>query len=93
MESLKNRLRWKSRRGWLELDLLLDRFWQQHGDGLSPPELSTLADWLAHDDETLWRLLKNPPPQTAAMALAKKFHYKKKGNNDGKNAQTTKGGA
>ena len=71
--SLKKCLRWKSRRGWLELDLLLERFWQRHEDKLSVRELSLLADWLAHDDETLWRLLKHPPSQAVAATLAKKI--------------------
>ncbi|MCH9705827.1 MAG: succinate dehydrogenase assembly factor 2 [Proteobacteria bacterium] len=55
------RLRWKSRRGLLELDLLLADFWQQHGEQLSKSEEQLLTQWLAMDDDDLWALLQAPP--------------------------------
>lgn len=55
------RLRWKSRRGWLELDLLLAAFWERHGGALSAAEQAQLAQWLALTDENLWALLASPP--------------------------------
>ena len=65
-----DKLRWKSRRGWLELDLLLAAFWQRHGASLSAEEEAMLAQWLEMDDEHLWALLASPnlPPQGAALA-------------------------
>lgn len=65
------KLHWKSRRGWLELDLLLATFWQQHGSTLSAEEEALLAQWLEMDDEHLWALLAAPPPH--GVALAKKL--------------------
>jgi succinate dehydrogenase flavin-adding protein (antitoxin of CptAB toxin-antitoxin module) len=62
------RLRWQSRRGWLELDALLDRFWRRHGEGLSTKELQTLETWLAFDDPELWATLHNPPAQWTNLA-------------------------
>ena len=64
----RNRLRWQSRRGWLELDLLLQNFWRQHGDALSEGEAQTLAGWLAQSDEALWRALQKPPASGRALA-------------------------
>ena len=62
------RLRWKSRRGWLELDLLLAEFWRRHGDALTPEEEALLAQWLEMDDDHLWALLKTPPAAGGALA-------------------------
>lgn len=55
-ESTDNKLRWQCRRGTLELDLLLNRYWQQ-----TPPssvaERRALAELLALDDEDLMRVI------------------------------------
>lgn len=53
--ALLRRLQWRSRRGTLELDLTLERFWRDRGDRLSTEELSTLADLLNGDDEEVAR--------------------------------------
>lgn len=66
--TLKGKLRWQSRRGWLELDLLLDKFWAQYGGALQPAELAMLDDWLAMNDEQLWHTLRFPPPQSGELA-------------------------
>ena len=57
---LENALRWQSRRGMLELDLVLDKFWR-HGTGLSDAELRVLSELLALEDGELWREIKTPP--------------------------------
>ncbi|MGI9307600.1 MAG: succinate dehydrogenase assembly factor 2 [Gammaproteobacteria bacterium] len=51
---LENALRWQSRRGVLELDLVLDKFWRQAGTP-SESELHALGELLALDDEELRR--------------------------------------
>lgn len=47
-----NRLRWQSRRGTLELDLILDKFWRRK-DLHSAENLSALSELLSLDDEEL----------------------------------------
>lgn len=54
--ALQNHLRWQSRRGMLELDIVLDKFWQVAG-ALSSSELNALAELLALDDGDLWRTI------------------------------------
>lgn len=53
-----NKLRWQSRRGLLELDLLLDKFWQQ-SPTLSEEDMQGLAELLALEDEDLWQLIRS----------------------------------
>ena len=57
MNPLIRRLHWQSRRGTLELDLLLDKFWQQD-DNLTTPQLQAMAAILSLDDNDLQRLLQ-----------------------------------
>ena len=52
-----NCLRWQSRRGLLELDLILQKFWQRNAL-LSEEELHALSELLALDDEGLWRAIR-----------------------------------
>lgn len=62
-------LRWKSRRGWLELDLTLQNFWQLHSGKISPDDLNTLRDWLTLDDPQLWALLQDESRAKNKLAL------------------------
>ena len=50
-------MRWRSRRGMLELDLLLDTFWRRAAEqgGLSEAELQGMDALLALEDDALWR--------------------------------------
>lgn len=48
-----NRLRWRSRRGMLELDLLLLPFFDQHFPKLSASDQSVYARLLEQDDPDL----------------------------------------
>jgi len=48
------RLRWHSRRALLELDLLLERFWQRSGGNLDEEGAAQLGALLAMEDHDLW---------------------------------------
>lgn len=50
-------LRWRCRRGLLENDLLLERFFVQHGNNLSPTQMQALLDLMALGDNELLDLL------------------------------------
>ncbi|GAA5183250.1 hypothetical protein GCM10025771_34410 [Niveibacterium umoris] len=55
MSALKERVKWRSRRGLLELDIFFTRFYEQKLDTLSDAELETLLDLLTTDDIELWK--------------------------------------
>ena len=48
--ALLRRLKWRSRRGTLELDLTLEEFWRARGEKLTRRELEELARVLDGDD-------------------------------------------
>jgi succinate dehydrogenase flavin-adding protein (antitoxin of CptAB toxin-antitoxin module) len=52
-----NRLRWHSRRGMLELDILLQRFWEKFGDKLSAEDGEALEILLEYEDNDLLELI------------------------------------
>ncbi len=52
-----NRLRWRCRRGMLENDLILARFLEARGAGLSEGEVAALDRLLDLADNELWDLL------------------------------------
>ena len=47
------RLRWRSRRGLLELDLVFERYWKRTGDKLDEAEARTLERLLLLPDNDL----------------------------------------
>jgi antitoxin CptB len=51
------RLRWRSRRGLLELDLVLERFWSAAGKQLTDSEAAALERLLALPDNDLLDLV------------------------------------
>jgi succinate dehydrogenase flavin-adding protein (antitoxin of CptAB toxin-antitoxin module) len=51
------RLRWRSRRGLLELDIVLERFWAHGGAALEEPDAGRLARLLAMPDNDLLDLV------------------------------------
>ena len=55
MSALKERVKWRSRRGLLELDIFFTRYYAKHLDALSDAELETLLDMLTTDDVELWK--------------------------------------
>ena len=51
------RLKWRCRRGLLELDLVFERFISDHLPYLSENELDTLEQFLEMPDNDIWDLL------------------------------------
>jgi len=51
------RLRWHSRRALLELDLVLQRFWQKQPEVLEDRQAEILERLLIMEDHDLWELL------------------------------------
>jgi antitoxin CptB len=56
------RLRWRCRRGWLELDLVLARFLEEDYPTLGPAERRAFERLLALSDETLLAWLNGVEP-------------------------------
>lgn len=52
-----DRIRWRCRRGLLELDIVLARFLDAHYAGLSGDDRQILAVLLEYPDVDLWRLV------------------------------------
>ena len=64
-----NRLRWRCRRGMLENDLILTRFLDARGDGITEQEVAALDVLLELSDNELWDLLSGrEEPADAAVA-------------------------
>lgn len=57
-----DKIRWHSRRGLLELDLVLERFNQRHLAALTAEELAGYQDLLALPDPELLSLVLEPNP-------------------------------
>jgi len=63
-------LRWRCRRGLLELDLALDRFLAAHYEQLTPTEQALFGDLLAESDADLWSWIQgHEPPARYASVL------------------------
>ena len=69
----RNRLRWRSRRGMLELDLLLVPFFDEVFDSLPRAEQETYMVLLEQDDPDLlfWFSEKGVPEDKALAALVR----------------------
>jgi len=52
-----DRLKWKCRRGLLELDLVLERFLQAEAEALSQRDAAMLNELLEQPDNDLWDLV------------------------------------
>ena len=57
-DEIPGRLRWRCRRGMLELDLVLAQFLQRYGTRLTGPQLMELDALLDLPDPELWLLLR-----------------------------------
>lgn len=57
-----NRLRWKCRRGTLELDLVLQRFLERDYAALDPVSKQAFETLLESGDEELWAMLSGNAP-------------------------------
>ena len=53
-----NRLRWQCRRGLLELDLVLERFIERHGEHLQGERLASFKTLLDYADTDLLDLIR-----------------------------------
>jgi antitoxin CptB len=49
-----DRIRWRCRRGLLELDLVLETFQREHLESMTPDELAAFARLLDEADNDLW---------------------------------------
>ncbi|HET9822957.1 MAG TPA: succinate dehydrogenase assembly factor 2 [Burkholderiaceae bacterium] len=59
-----NRLRWRCRRGLLENDLFIERFFRRHGDALTERQADALEALMAlADNDLLDLLLSRKDPQ------------------------------
>ncbi len=69
------RLKWRSRRGLLELDLVLERFWAGAGKGLDAGEAAALERLLALPDNDLLDLVmgRAEAPDDGARGLVDKL--------------------
>ena len=68
-----NRIRWRSRRGMLENDLILTRFLEVKGPALTEVEVAMLDRLLDLSDGELWDLIagrREPHDPTVAPLLA-----------------------
>ena len=67
----EHRLKWKCRRGLLELDLVLERFLQQKAAGLDAESLDLLNELLEYPDNDLWDIVngrsEDYPPRHKAI--------------------------
>jgi antitoxin CptB len=68
-----SRLRWRCRRGLLENDLILARFLDARGEGISAAEIAALERLLQLSDNELWDLLSGRQ-ESAEAALAPLLH-------------------
>lgn len=66
---IRNRLMWRSRRGMLELDLLLQGYIETHFDTLTPAQIAAFTQLLDTPDNVLLDfLLGRSQPADATMA-------------------------
>jgi antitoxin CptB len=66
-----NRIRWRSRRGMLENDLVLTRFLDVRGPSLTEDEVAMLDRLLDFPDNELWDLIagRREPPDAFVVPL------------------------
>jgi len=66
-----DRLRWRCRRGMLENDLILTRFLDRRGDGITDQEVVALDRLLELSDNELWDLIagRQEPADAAVKPL------------------------
>lgn len=57
LHALRERVKWRCRRGLLELDLFFTRFIAEHLDSLDEQQLEDLLNFLSCDDIEMWSML------------------------------------
>ncbi len=67
----RKQLGWHSRRGMLELDLILVPFAEQHVPSMQSEQLQQYRALLAHEDQDLfvWLTRRGPAPEPALQAM------------------------
>ncbi|NNL96491.1 MAG: succinate dehydrogenase assembly factor 2 [Xanthomonadales bacterium] len=68
-----SRLRWLSRRGMKELDVLFEAFLEKHQQALAEGAFPDLESFLANEDDQLWdwlQLSRTPPRDEWAELVA-----------------------
>jgi len=75
MNSDRNRLRYRCRRGMKELDVLLQRYLEQHFDSASAPEQRIFAELLERRDPELYGYLvgRETPADPAVADVIRKI--------------------
>lgn len=70
-----NRLRWRCRRGLLELDVLLGRFLERHYESLAAEERTAFERLLRESDQTLstWLNGQDRPRDTGLRNIVRKI--------------------
>ena len=70
-EDRVKKLRWKSRRGMKELDVLFEAFFEQQAESLAAGEWPELEELLAREDDVLfdWISGRNLPSNPAVLNL------------------------
>jgi succinate dehydrogenase flavin-adding protein (antitoxin of CptAB toxin-antitoxin module) len=58
----REQVKWRSRRGLLELDLFFTRFNREHLEGMNEAALDDLLDLLTCDDHELWAMVNGSQP-------------------------------
>ncbi|MFN3398630.1 MAG: succinate dehydrogenase assembly factor 2 [Sulfurimicrobium sp.] len=66
--SCLNRLRWRCRRGMLELDLVLARFLEENYAGLTARQRREFESLLALEDHELWQLVRGEAATSSVVA-------------------------
>ena len=75
-----DQLLWRSRRGMLELDLLLERYLKQHFESLSAADIAQLVCLLEKQDPVLFSwLMGREEPEPAFKALVENIRYAAQG--------------
>jgi len=66
-----DRIRWRCRRGLLELDLVLETFQHAHLENMSPVELAAFSRLLDSADNDLWDWVsgRGEPPDPSLAGL------------------------
>jgi antitoxin CptB len=67
------RVRWRCRRGLMELEIILDRFLQAHYPTLSETEYAAFVELLTYQDADLWSLVAgeaSEPEETKSRLIA-----------------------
>jgi antitoxin CptB len=64
----RTRLRWRARRGMLENDLVIERFFNQFGDALTDQQVQGLSELLERSDNELLELFMRRKELDASSA-------------------------